>query len=264
MQADLLFDIEDNARKMNQLMDAKRSLAANEEKSLISNMSLARHLPRDVREKIMDLTYKDKDTLKELKEIFKTLVGEYKFRRLMAMGESRFYDFMQKFIEILKLEEGTIRLDGCKCILNKFREIQEMQGLDRTAMYQKFMQASQECIDSEANPKMKTLENDLCEGLVEFLKDTVNQYPRISQKDFNKLINDNWWMFNDVIFVVLDALSKINKEKMHHDKFIKNLKLRELISEHQGGRKSRKRHYRNKRRVNTKKHSRHGKHHRRK
>jgi hypothetical protein len=266
MDAVLRYDIEENALKMKQLIDSKRLLAANIENPLTAHMSLARvNLPRDVRDKIIGFAYyKDKDTLKELKEIFKTLVGEYKFRRLMAMGESRFYDFMQKFIEILKLEEGTIRLDGCKCILNKFREIQEMQGLDRTAMYQKFMQASQECIDSEANPKMKTLENDLCEGLVEFLKDTVNQYPRISQKDFNKLINDNWWMFNDVIFVVLDALSKINKEKMHHDKFIKNLKLRELISEHQGGRKSRKRHYRNKRRVNTKKHSRHGKHHRRK
>jgi hypothetical protein len=71
-------------------------------------------------------------------------------------------------------------------------------------------------------------------------------------------------MFNDTIFVVLDALSEINGDKMSHDLFIKNLKLRELISEHQGGRKSRKRHYRNKRRVNTKKHSRHGKHHRRK
>jgi hypothetical protein len=170
---------------------------------------------------------------------------------------------MQNFIEILKLKEGPIRLDGCKCILDKFKEIQEMQELDRTAMYQKFMQASQECIDSEANPKMKKLEKDLCEGLVEFLKDKANQYP-ISPKDFNHLIEITWWMFNDTIFVVLDALSEINGDKMSHDLFIKNLQLRDLISEHQGGRKSRKRHYRNKRRVNTKKHSRHGKHHRRK
>jgi len=265
MNAELRFDLEDKARKMNQLIHAKRGvLDEMVQKPLTAHMSLARNnLPRDVREKIIGLAYyKDNDTLKE---ILKTLVGEYKFHRLMSMGESRFYDFMQKFIEILKLKEGPIRLHGCKCILNKFREIQEMQELDRTAIYQNFMQASQECIDSEANPEMKKLENDLCEGLVEFLTD-ANQYP-ISQKDFNQLIENTWWMFNDVIFVVLDALSKINGDKidkMSHDLFIKNLKLHELISEQQGGRKSRKRHYRNKRRVNTKKHSRHGKHHRRK
>jgi hypothetical protein len=259
MQIDLQYDIKDNAGKMNQLMNSKRLLSANVEKLLTAHMRLERNnLPRDVLEKIMDLTYKDKDTLKE---ILKTLVGEYKFDRLMSV-ESRFYDFMQKFIEILKLEEGPIRLDGCKCILDKFKEIQEV---DRTGIYQDFMQASQECIDSEANPEMKKLEKELCEGLFEFLKE-VNDWPiPISQKDFKiEKINNIWWMFNDTIFVVLDALSKMNGDKMSHDRFIKNLKLRELISEHQGGRKSRKRHYRNKRRVNTRKHSRHGKHHRRK
>jgi hypothetical protein len=259
MQADLRFDIEDNARKMNQLMAAKSLLAANIEKQLTSNMSLARNnLPRDVREKNMDLTYKDKDTLKE---ILKTLVGKYKFDRLMSV-EPMFYDFMQKFIEILKLKEGPIRLDGlagCKCILNKFREIPE---LDDAGIYQDFMQASQACIDSEVNPEMKELEKHLCEGLVEFLKDATRY--QISQKDFKQLIENTWWMFNDTIFVVLDALSKMNGDKTPHDIFIKNLNLHELKSEHQGGRKSRKRHYRNKRRVNTRKHSRHGKHHRRK
>lgn len=255
MQAELRFDIVDNAGKMNQLMAAKRSLVANEEKSLTSNMSLARHLPRDVREKIMDLTHKDKA---KNKEILKTLVGEYKFSRLMSV-DSMFYDFMQRFIEILKLAETPIRLNGCKCILDKFREIPE---LDSAGIYQEFTQASQVCIDSEANPEMKNLEKYLCETLVELLKEQ-NFYP-ISQKDFKQLIDNTWWMFNDTIFLVLDALSKINHDKLAHDRFIKNLNLRELNSEHQGGRKSRKRHYRNKRRVNTRKHSRHGKHHRRK
>jgi hypothetical protein len=250
MQADLRFDIEANALKMKQLRDAKRSLVANEEKSLISSMVLARNLPPDVREKIMDLTYKDKD---KNKEILKTLVGEYKFDRLMSV-ELRFYDFMQKFIEILKLAETPIRLAVCKCILDKFKEIPE---LDNAGIYQDFMQASQACIDSEANPEMKELEKHLCEILVELLKEQ-NFYP-ISQKDFKHLIESTWWMFNDTIFVVLDALSKMNGDKMSHHRFIKNLNLHELKSEHQGGRKSRKRHYRNKRRVNTRKHSRHGK-----
>ena len=256
MQAELRFDIVDNAGKMNQLMAAKRSLVANEETYFTSNMSLSRHLPRDVREKIMDLTHKDKD---KNKEILKTLVGEYKFGRLMSV-DLRFYDFMQRFIEILKLAETPIRLAGCKCILDKFREIPE---LDSAGIYQEFTQASQACIDSEANPEMKKLEKYLCETLVELLKEEQNFYP-ISQKDFKQLIENTWWMFNDTIFLVLDALSKINHDKLAHDRFIKNLNLRELNSEHQGGRKSRKRHYRNKRRVNTRKHSRHGKHHRRK
>jgi hypothetical protein len=257
MDAELQYDLEDKARKRKQLIDSKSLLAANIEKQLIAHMSLARNnLPRDVREKIMDLTYKDKDTLKE---ILKTLVGEYKFDRLMSV-EPMFYDFMQKFIEILKLKEGPIRLDGCKCILDKFKEIPE---LDNAGIYQDFMQASQECIDSEANPEMKELEKHLCEGLVEFLKDATRY--QISQKEFKiEKINNIWWMFNDTIFVVLDALSEINGDKMSHDLFIKNLNLHELKSEPQGGRKSRKRHYRNKRRVNTRKHSRHGKHHRRK
>ena len=252
MQAELQYDLEDKARKRKQLIDSKSLLAANIEKQLIAHMSLARNnLPRDVREKIMDLTYKDKDTLKE---ILKTLVGEYKFDRLMSV-EPMFYDFMQKFIEILKLKEGPIRLDGCKCILDKFKEIPE---LDNAGIYQDFMQASQECIDSEANPEMKELEKHLCEGLVEFLKDATRY--QISQKEFKiEKINNIWWMFNDTIFVVLDALSEINGDKMSHDLFIKNLNLHELKSEPQGGRKSRKRHYRNKRRVNTRKHSRHGK-----
>jgi hypothetical protein len=257
MNAELRFDLEDKARKMNQLMDAKRSLVPNEEMYLISNLRLAGHLPRDVREKIMNLTYKDKN-----KEILKTLVGEYKFSRLMSV-DSRFYDFMQRFIEILKLAETPIRLAGCKCILDKFREISE---LDDAGIYQEFTQASQACIDSEANPEMKKLETHLCETLVESLKEQTD-YP-ISPKDFKQLIENTWWMFNDTIFVVLDALSKINHDKLAHDRFIKNLNLRELISEHQGGhqggRKSRKRHYRNKRRVNTRKYSRHGKHQRRK
>ena len=51
MNAELRFDLEDNARKMNQLINAKSSMVPNEEMSLTSNMSLARHLPRDVREK---------------------------------------------------------------------------------------------------------------------------------------------------------------------------------------------------------------------
>ena len=189
-------------------------------------------------------------------------MGEYKFSRLMSV-EPRFYDFMQRFIEILKLAETPIRLAGCKCILGKFREISE---LDDAGIYQEFTQASQACIDSEANPEMKKLETHLCETLVESLKEQTD-YP-ISPKDFKQLIENTWWMFNDTIFVVLDALSKINHDKLAHDRFIKNLNLRELISEHQGGhqggRKSRKRHYRNKRRVNTRKYSRHGKHHRRK
>ena len=253
MNAELRFDLEDKARKMNQLMDAKRSLVPNEEMYLISNLRLAGHLPRDVREKIMNLTYKDKN-----KEILKTLVGEYKFSRLMSV-DSRFYDYMQRFIEILKLAETPIRLAGCKCIIDKFREISE---LDDAGIYQEFTQASQACIDSEANPEMKKLETHLCETLVESLKEQTD-YP-ISPKDFKQLIENTWWMFNDTIFVVLDALSKINHDKLAHDRFIKNLNLRELNSEHQGGRKSRKRHYRNKRRVNTRKYSRHGKHHRRK
>ena len=70
MQAELRFDIVDNAGKMNQLMAAKRSLVANEETSFTSNMSLSRHLPRDVREKIMDLTHKDKDKNKERNKNF--------------------------------------------------------------------------------------------------------------------------------------------------------------------------------------------------
>jgi hypothetical protein len=254
-QYEIALDAADAVNKKNQLMAAKRSLVANEEKSLTSNMSLARHLPRDVREKIMDLTHKDKA---KNEEILKTLVGEYKFSRLMSV-DSRFYDFMQRFIEILKLAETPIRLAGCKCILDKFREISE---LDDAGIYQEFTQASQACIDSEANPEMKKLEKYLCETLVELLKEQ-NFYP-ISQKDFKQLIDNTWWMFNDTIFLVLDALSKINHDKLAHDRFIKNLNLRELNSEHQGGRKSRKRHYRNKRRVNTRKHSRHGKHHRRK
>jgi len=257
MNAELRFDLEDNARRMNQLINAKSSLVPNEEKSLISNLSLARHLPRDVREKIMNFTYKDKN-----KEILKTLVGEYKFSRLMSV-DSRFCDFMQRFIEILKLAETPIHLAGCKCILDKFREISE---LDHEGMYQEFTQASQACIDSEANPEMKKLETHLCETLVESLKEQTD-YP-ISPKDFKQLIVNTWWMFNDTIFLVLNALSKINHDKLAHDRFIKNLNLRELISEHQGGhqggRKSRKRHYRNKRRVNTRKYSRHGKHHPRK
>ena len=261
MDAESHYALKEQTLKMEQLMKAKGLLAANEKRlvanNLTANMSLARHLPRDLREKIMDLTYKDKD---KNKEILKTLVGEYKFSRLMSV-DPRFYDFMQRFIDILKLAETPIRLDGCKCILNKFKEIQEV---DRTGIYQDFMQASQECIDSEANPEMKKPEKELCEGLVDFLKE-VNDWPiQISQKDFKNEKINIWWMFNDTIFVVLDALSEINGDKMSHDLFIKNLKLRELISEHQGGRKSRKRHYRNKRRVNTKKHSRHGKHHRRK
>jgi len=166
---------------------------------------------------------------------------------------------MQRFIEILKLAETPIRLAGCKCILDKFREISE---LDDAGIYQEFTQASQACIDSEENPEMKKLETHLCETLVESLKEHTD-YP-ISSKDFKQLIENTWWMFNDTIFLVLDALSKINNDKLAHDRFIKNLNLRELNSEHQGGRKSRKRHYRNKRRVNTRKYSRHGKHHRRK
>lgn len=248
MNAVLRFDLEDKARKMNQLINAKSSLVPNEEMSLTSNMSLARHLPRDVREKIMNFTYKDKN-----KEILKTLVGEYKFSRLMSV-EPRFYDFMQGFIDILKLAETPIRLAGCKCILDKFREISE---LDDVGIYQEFMQASQACIDSEANPEMKKLETHLCETLVESLKEQEQNYYPISLKDFKQLIVNTWWMFNDTIFLVLDALSKINQDKLAHDRFIKNLNLRELISEHQeGGRKSRKRHCRNKRRVNTRKYSR--------
>jgi hypothetical protein len=264
MNAELRFDLEDNARKMNQLINAKSSLVQNEEKSLISNMSLARHLPRDVREKIIGLTHKDKD---KNKEILKTLVGEYKFSRLMSV-ELRYYDFMQKFIEVLKLAETPIRLAGCECILDNFRKISE---LDDAGIYQEFTQASQACIDSEANPEMKKLEKYLCETLVISLKEQTDYYPDyspISLKDFKQLIDATWWMFNDTIFVVLNALSKINHDKLAHERFIKNLNLRELIPEHQGGhqggRKSRKRHYRNKRRVNTRKYSRHGKHQRRK
>jgi hypothetical protein len=258
MNAVLRFDLEDNARKMNQLINAKSSLVPNEEKSLISNLSLARHLPRDVREKIMGLTHKDKD---KNKEILKTLVGEYKFSRLMEV-ELRYYDFMQRFIEVLKLAETSIRLAGCECILDKFREISE---LDDAGIYQGFTQASQVCIDSEANTEMKKLEKYLCETLVISLNEQTGYYDSpISRKDFNQLITNTWWMFHDTIFLVLDALSKINNDNLAHERFIKNLNLRELIPEHQGGRKSRKRHYRNKRRVNTRKHSRHGKHHRRK
>jgi len=258
MDAELRFDLEDNARRMKRLIDAKSSLSANEEMSLITNMSLARHLPFDVREKIMGFT-KDKDTNKDkVKEILKTLVGERIFNRLMSSLESRFYDFMQRFIEILKLAETPIRLDGCKCILDKFREIPE---LDRGG-YQEFTQESQACIDSETNPAMKNLEKYLCETLVESLNEQTNY--QISQKDFKHLLEATWWTFNDVIFVVLAALSKINQDKLAHDRFIKNLDLPDLFSEHQGGRKSRKRHYRNKRRGNTRKYSRHGKYHRRK
>jgi hypothetical protein len=252
-QYEIALDAADAVDKKNKLHAAKLLLFADEEKSLTSNVRLSTHLPHDVVEKIMKLTYKDNN-----KEILKTLVGEYKFSRLMSV-DSRFYDFMQRFIEILKLAETPIRLAGCKCILDKFREISE---LDDAGIYQEFTQASQACIDSEANPEMKKLETHLCETLVESLKEQTD-YP-ISSKDFKQLIENTWWMFNDTIFLVLDALSKINNDKLAHDRFIKNLNLRELNSEHQGGRKSRKRHYRNKRRVNTRKYSRHGKHHRRK
>ena len=241
-------------------------------------------LPTEIRDKIMASTQYENIPVETSQKILKELVGESKFGDLLILAqliEFPILQTMQQFINLLKLDPTPI-LDGmrhCKCILDKFKEIPEY---DSTGEYDGFMIASQSCIDSEKTFEMKQFDMDLRKNLVMLLNSDYDP------EYFVEMRNNHWYLFNDTIFVILNDLLKINKQKTGHRIFIKNLNLlewnlRELNGEdissisdmrgriqefqqgvqqgfQQGGRRSRKKNNRNKKCVKTGKHSRRGKH----